>query len=117
MGARNRVVRLLEIVLRHRLGGAADGVHTYDVYQEGVSRQKVGTREFAEAVVQRVGQVPQSTHLYMVQVYQEFFTSNRFGYGSAMLWVYFLVILAFTLLIQRSSRSWVHYQVDTDSDR
>lgn len=64
-----------------------------------------------------VGQVPQSTHLYMVQVYQEFFNSNRFGYGSAMLWVFFLVILAFTLLIQRSSRSLVHYEVDTGSDR
>jgi multiple sugar transport system permease protein len=64
-----------------------------------------------------VGQVPQSTHLYMVQVYQEFFSSNRFGYGSAMLWVFFLVILAFTLLVQRSSRLWVHYEVDTDSDR
>jgi multiple sugar transport system permease protein len=63
-----------------------------------------------------VGQVPQSTHLYMVQVYQEFFASNRFGYGSAMLWVFFLVILAFTLLIQRSSRLWVHYEVDTDSE-
>ncbi|MEU4197123.1 sugar ABC transporter permease [Kribbella sp. NPDC026611] len=64
-----------------------------------------------------VGQVPQSTHLYMVQVYQEFFLDNRFGYGSAMLWVFFLVILAFTLLVQRSSRLWVHYEVDSDADR
>jgi len=36
-----------------------DGVHTYDIYKEGVSRQKVGTREFAQAVVQRVGQRPE----------------------------------------------------------
>jgi multiple sugar transport system permease protein len=64
-----------------------------------------------------VGQVPQSTHLYMVQVYQEFFLGNRFGYGSAMLWVFFVIILAFTLLIQRSSRLWVHYEVDSDADR
>ncbi len=35
-----------------------DGVHTYDIYEEGVSRQKVGTREFAEAVVARLGQEP-----------------------------------------------------------
>ncbi len=35
-----------------------DGVHTYDVYEEGVSRQKVGTREFAQAVVARLGQAP-----------------------------------------------------------
>jgi isocitrate dehydrogenase len=36
-----------------------DGIHTYDVYKEGVSREKVGTKEFADAVVQRVGLTPQ----------------------------------------------------------
>jgi multiple sugar transport system permease protein len=64
-----------------------------------------------------LGQVPQSTRLYMVQVYQEFFFSNRYGYGSAMLWLFFVIILAITLLVQRSSRLWVHYQVDSDADR
>ena len=37
-----------------------DGIHTYDIYKEGTSREKVGTKEFAEAVIQRVGQMPQS---------------------------------------------------------
>jgi multiple sugar transport system permease protein len=60
-----------------------------------------------------VNQVPQSTHLYMVQVYQEYFQRNRFGYGSAMLWVFFVIILVITLAVQRSSRRWVHYTVDT----
>lgn len=36
-----------------------DGVHTYDVYNENTSTQKVGTKEFAEAVAQRLGQKPQ----------------------------------------------------------
>ena len=36
-----------------------DGIHTYDIYDENVSKQKVGTKEFAEAVVQRLGQTPQ----------------------------------------------------------
>jgi len=36
-----------------------DGIHTYDVYDEKVSKQKVGTKEFAEAVVERLGQMPQ----------------------------------------------------------
>lgn len=36
-----------------------DGIHTYDIYDESVSKQKVGTKEFAEAVVQRLGQTPQ----------------------------------------------------------
>jgi len=36
-----------------------DGIHTYDIYEEGVSKQKVGTKEFADAVIARVGQQPQ----------------------------------------------------------
>ena len=37
-----------------------DGVHTYDIYDEKVSKEKVGTREFAEAVVTRLGQKPET---------------------------------------------------------
>src|SRR4051795_2545898 len=37
-----------------------DGVHTYDIFDERVSKQKVGTREFARAVVDRLGQKPQT---------------------------------------------------------
>ncbi len=36
-----------------------DGVHTYDIFLEGLSREKVGTREFARAVATRVGQRPE----------------------------------------------------------
>lgn len=36
-----------------------DGIHTYDVYTEGVSTQKVGTKEFAQAVVDRIGKEPE----------------------------------------------------------
>ncbi len=35
-----------------------DGVHTYDIFTEGVSTQKVGTKEFACAVIARLGQKP-----------------------------------------------------------
>jgi isocitrate dehydrogenase len=37
-----------------------DGVHTYDVYTEGISKQKVGTREFADAVIARLGKKPET---------------------------------------------------------
>lgn len=37
-----------------------DGVHTYDIYKEGISREKVGTREFADAVTKRIGQKPKT---------------------------------------------------------
>ena len=35
-----------------------DGIHTYDIFTEGVSTQKVGTKEFAAAVIARLGQKP-----------------------------------------------------------
>ncbi|MFZ4634911.1 MAG: NADP-dependent isocitrate dehydrogenase [Saprospiraceae bacterium] len=35
-----------------------DGIHTYDIFKEGVSTEKVGTKEFADAVIKRLGQKP-----------------------------------------------------------
>jgi len=35
-----------------------DGIHTYDIFKEGISKQKVGTKEFADAVIERLGQKP-----------------------------------------------------------
>ena len=35
-----------------------DGIHTYDIFKEGISKQKVGTKEFAQAVIANLGQKP-----------------------------------------------------------
>ena len=35
-----------------------DGLHTYDIFDEKTSKQKVGTAEFARAVVERLGRDP-----------------------------------------------------------
>lgn len=35
-----------------------DGIHTYDIYKEGFSKEKVGTKEFADAVIERLGEAP-----------------------------------------------------------
>lgn len=35
-----------------------DGIHTYDIFKEGVSKEKVGTKEFAKAVISNLGQKP-----------------------------------------------------------
>lgn len=35
-----------------------DGIHTYDIYKEGVSKLKVGTQEFANAVIGNLGKQP-----------------------------------------------------------
>jgi isocitrate dehydrogenase len=36
-----------------------DGVHTYDIFRE-ISKQKVGTKEFGQAVVDRLGKTPKT---------------------------------------------------------
>jgi len=35
-----------------------EGVHTGDIYKEGLSKEKVGTKEFGQAVIDRLGQEP-----------------------------------------------------------
>lgn len=37
-----------------------DGIHTSDIYQKEFSTKKVGTQEFAQAVIERLGQKPSS---------------------------------------------------------
>lgn len=42
-----------------------EGYHTYDIFKEGVSQQKVGTREFADVVIAHLGMKPK--HLNAVE--------------------------------------------------
>ena len=35
-----------------------DGLHTYDIYQAGLSQKKVSTKEFAQAIIERLGEKP-----------------------------------------------------------
>jgi isocitrate dehydrogenase len=39
-----------------------EGIHTYDIYKEGTSKQKVGTKEFASAVIANLGKKPSILH-------------------------------------------------------
>ncbi len=36
-----------------------EGIHTADIYNEEISKKQVGTKEFTEAVISRLGQVPE----------------------------------------------------------
>ena len=44
-----------------------DGIHTVDIFREDISTKRVGTQEFADAVIERIGQKP--TQLKPVQFY------------------------------------------------
>lgn len=48
-----------ELIQNAWLRTLEDGIHTGDIYQEKRSTQKVGTKEFADAVIERLGQKPE----------------------------------------------------------
>jgi isocitrate dehydrogenase len=50
---------IAELVHNAWLRTLEDGLHTYDIYKDGVSKAQVGTKEFADAVVARVGKKPE----------------------------------------------------------
>ncbi len=66
-------------------------------------------QEFTGAFVITQGGPVKSTYLYGMMLYQEGFKFFRMGYASALSWILFLIIMAFTALSFRSSESWVHY--------
>ncbi|WP_019060925.1 carbohydrate ABC transporter permease [Streptomyces prunicolor] len=56
--------------------------------------------------------IPNANRVYMVDVYSQFFAYSRYGYGSAMLTVFFLVIVVLTVLIFKLVGRSVFYAVD-----
>lgn len=51
-----------------------------------------------------------STMFYALYLYRTSFYYLRMGYGSAMAWILFIVILVATLAVLATSRKWVYYQ-------
>lgn len=54
--------------------------------------------------------VPEGLRVYMLYVYQTYFSYGDFGYASAMLWMLFVVIVAITILVFAGSKRFVHYE-------
>jgi multiple sugar transport system permease protein len=61
--------------------------------------------------------IPPANEVYMVDVYEQFFNYSRYGYGSAMLVVFFFVIVAMTALIFKFLGRGVFYTVDPTKAR
>jgi multiple sugar transport system permease protein len=57
-----------------------------------------------------IGYPENSLLFYSVNLYRVGFQNFKMGYASALAWVLLIVILACTLVIQKSSKRWVHYQ-------
>ncbi|HEY4390802.1 MAG TPA: sugar ABC transporter permease [Paenibacillus sp.] len=53
-------------------------------------------------------------YVYSVHAFQQIFAYGRFGYGLALLWVLFVMILILTIVVFTTSRFWVFYEVDQE---
>jgi multiple sugar transport system permease protein len=74
-----------------------------------------GFQYFTEAYIASGGQGslgnPQGSLLfYPTWLYQQGFSYFHMGYASALAWVLFVITMACTLVLIRTSRRWVHYQ-------
>lgn len=47
-------------------------------------------------------------YTYMVHTYQQIFANLRFGYGLALTWIVFVIMLVLTLINQSVSKKWIH---------
>lgn len=59
------------------LSAIEQGFHTYDIFKEGVSKEKVGTKEFATAVVKCLGNKPRTLKPVSYQGAQKFATLSN----------------------------------------
>ncbi len=55
------------------------------------------------------GEPAGSTFFFNLYLYKNFFTYQNMAYGATLAWLLFLVTLAVSLLVFRSSRRWVYY--------
>jgi multiple sugar transport system permease protein len=65
---------------------------------------------FTSAYVMTEGGPNEATLFYVLYLYQKAFEQFQMGYASAMAWILFAIVLALTLLVLRSSKSWVYYE-------
>jgi multiple sugar transport system permease protein len=65
---------------------------------------------FSQVYILTAGGPDNASQMMVPLLFREAFSFYHFGYASAVAWLLFLVILAFTLIAFRWSRSWVFYE-------
>ena len=53
-----------------------------------------------------------SLYMYLNHVMIQMLAYRRFGYATALLWILFVLLLALSLGVFKSSRYWVHYELE-----
>jgi len=74
----------------------------------GSFQQLVYPLLLATVTGQYVSVPPRSIYLYMIHTYQQIFANQRYGYGTALLWLLTIGVTALTLIVFWSQKFWVY---------
>lgn len=76
-----------------------------------------GMQTFTGPFVMTNGGPLRATSFYMINLYDQAFRFHHAGYASALAWILFVIILAFTLVIFKSSDLWVFYETSVSAQK
>lgn len=65
---------------------------------------------FNEAYILTQGGPNNQSLFYVFYLWRTAFRDTEMGYASALAWVLFIIILFFTIIVFKTSKSWVHYE-------
>ena len=65
---------------------------------------------FTNAYIMTAGGPNNSTLMYVLYLYNLAFKQFRFGFASALAWVFFIIMMIFTVFLFRGSSAWVYYE-------
>ncbi len=65
---------------------------------------------FTQGYVMTGGGPMNASLFYILYLFNNAFRYFQMGYASALAWIFFVILMFFTVLIFRSSKTWVHYE-------
>jgi multiple sugar transport system permease protein len=95
----------------HKLRHVTLPMMTPSIFYNLVSGVIVTFQVFNQAYVMTQGGPNNSTNFYIYYLYQTAFRDSQMGYASALAWVLFMITLVVTVLLFRSARKWVYYEM------
>jgi multiple sugar transport system permease protein len=60
---------------------------------------------------------PRPIYLYMIHTYRQIFVSGRYGYGSALLWMLFILVVILTAFVFMTEKYWVYSEASVEEGR
>jgi oligogalacturonide transport system permease protein len=69
-----------------------------------------GFQDFTPAMLITKGGPANATYLYGMLLYENAFSYFKMGYASALSWILFVIMIAITAILFKSSGTWTHYE-------